>query len=447
MPRIAFVGAGSTVFLRNLVGDVLRIPELADTTTFALMDVDPERLRTSELVARRLAESRGAAARIEATLDRRRALDGADYVVTSFQVGGLHPSTLIDFEVPKRFGLRQTIGDTLGIGGIMRGLRTIPVVLGVCRDLSELAPDALLLQYVNPMAMLCWAVARTSGIRTVGLCHSVENTAAQLADDLGVPAEEVDYEAAGINHLSFFLRLERAGSDLYPALRELAESGRVPSDNRVRYEVLRHFGHFVTESSEHFAEYVPWFIKRDRPDLVERFAIPLDEYIRRCEEQIAEWGEFERHLLAGGEVEVERSVEYGADIVRACETGEPFRFNGNVPNACTGGTLVDNLPAGCCVEVPCIAGGGGIEPQRVGALPPHLAALMQTSVNVQGLTVEAALTGERDHVYHAAMLDPHTAAELSLDEIRDLVDALLEAHGDWVPPLDGVAFDGVARTR
>jgi alpha-galactosidase len=447
MPRIAFVGAGSTVFLRNLVGDVLRFDEFADTTTFALMDIDPDRLRTSELVVRRLAERRGAAARVEATLDRREALDGADYVVTSFQVGGFRPSTLIDFEVPKRFGLRQTIGDTLGIGGIMRALRTIPVLLGVCRDLSELAPDALLLQYVNPMAMLCSAVARTSDVRTVGLCHSVEHTAGQLAHDLGVPPDEVEYAAAGINHLAFFLRLEHDGEDLYPALRALAESGRVPADNRVRYEVLRHFGHFVTESSEHFAEYVPWFIKRDRPDLVERFGIPLDEYVRRCEEQIAEWAEFERRLLAGGEIEVERSVEYGADIVRACETGDPFRFSGNVPNVYEGARLVSNLPDDCCVEVPCIASKDGVEPQAVGALPPHLAALIQTSVNVQTLTVEAALTGERDHVYHAAMLDPHTAAELSLDEIHDLVDALLEAHGDFVPPLDGVAYDGAARTR
>jgi alpha-galactosidase len=384
---------------------------------------------------------------VEATLDRRQALDGAAYVVTSFQVGGFRPSTLIDFEVPKRFGLRQTIADTLGIGGIMRALRTIPVLLDVCRDMAELAPDGLLLQYVNPMAMLCTAVARTSEVRAVGLCHSVENTAAQLAQDLGIPADEVEYAAAGINHLAFFLRLERAGEDLYPALKALAESDRVPADNRVRYEVLRHFGHFVTESSEHFAEYVPWFIKRDRPDLVERFGIPLDEYVRRCEEQIEEWTELERRLLAGGGVDVERSLEYGADIVRACEIDEPFRFSGNVPNLQDGSRLVANLPDDCCVEVPCIASANGIEPQAVGALPPHLAALMQTSVNVQTLTVEAALTGRRDHVYHAAMLDPHTAAELSLDEIHDLVDALIEAHGDFIPPLDGVAADGAARPR
>jgi alpha-galactosidase len=426
MPKVAFVGAGSTVFTRNLVGDLLRFEELADDTTLALMDIDPERLRTSEIVARRMAEGLGANARIEATVDRRAALDSADYVVTSFQVGGYRPATVIDFEVPKRFGLRQTIADTLGVGGIMRGLRTIPVLLDVCRDMEELCPDALLLQYVNPMAMLCWAVAEASSIRTVGLCHSVQHTAAQLAGDLGLPAEELDYHVAGINHLAFFLRLEHRGQDLYPALSEVDP----PDHNRVRYEVLRHFGYFVTESSEHFAEYVPWFIKADRPDLIERFNVPLDDYLRRSERQIAQWDEL-RTLLEqdGSPMGVERSAEYGADIIRACETGEPFRFNGNVPNR----GLIDNLPEDCCVEVPCVAGAGGIEPKPVGALPRHLAALMQTNVNVQGLTVEAALTGRRGSIYHAAMLDPHTAAELSLDEIAALVDALLEAHGEWIP--------------
>jgi alpha-galactosidase len=426
MPKIAFVGAGSTVFTRNLVGDVLSRPELCDSTTFALMDIDAERLRASELVARRLG-----AERVKTTLDRREVLDGADYVVASFQVGGLEPSTLVDFEVPRRFGLRQTIADTLGVGGIMRGLRTIPVLVDVCRDMEELCPDAPLLQYVNPMAMLCWAVAESSPIRTVGLCHSVQHTAAELAADLGVPAEDVDHHVAGINHVAFFLRLERGGEDLYPALRELEP----PPHNRVRYELLRHFGHFVTESSEHFAEYSPWFIKSARPDLIERFNIPLDEYIDRSRRQIAEWNGMRERLERGEELPIERSHEYGADIIRACETGEPFRFNGNVPNRQDGGLLIDNLPADCCVEVPCVAGADGIVPEPVGALPRHLAALMQTNVNVQGLTVEAALTGRREPVYHAAMLDPHTGAELPLDEIAALVDALLDAHGDRLPHL------------
>ena len=431
MPRIAFVGAGSAVFTRNLVGDVLSLPELRDTTTFALMDIDADRLATAEIVARRLVEAHGARASVEATQDRRAALAGADYVVTSFQVGGYRPATVIDFEVPKRYGLRQTIADTIGIGGIMRGLRTIPVLLDVCRDLEELSPDALLLNYVNPMAMLCWAVAEASSIRTVGLCHSVQHTAAELAADLGLPAGEVDHRVAGINHVAFFLELTRAGEDLYPALRRVTP----PEHNRVRYELLEHFGFFVTESSEHFAEYGPWFIKDGRDDLIERFNVPLDEYPRRCEAQLAEWDALRADLEGGGTVATARSHEYGADIIRACETGVPFRFNGNVPNRFGDGLLIDNLPADCCVEVPCVAGAGGIEPQPVGALPRQLAALIQTNVNVQGLTVEAALTGRREAVHQAAMLDPHTAAELSLDEIAALVDELLDAHGDWIPEL------------
>jgi alpha-galactosidase len=283
--------------------------------------------------------------------------------------------------------------------------------------------------------MLCWAVAEATSVRTVGLCHSVQHTAGELAADLGVPASEIEYRVAGINHMAFFLRLARDGDDLYPALAHVVDEGRVPDWNRVRYEVFRHLGYFVTESSEHFAEYVPWFIKSGRPDLVERFNVPLDEYVRRSERQIAEWDAMRARLEEGASMGVERSAEYGADIIRACETGEPFRFNGNVPNTFAGGRLIENLPADCCVEVPCVAGPDGIEPKAIGELPRVLAALMQTNVNVQGLTVEAALTGRREAVHHAAMLDPHTAAELALDEIATLVDDLLDAHGDWIPPL------------
>jgi alpha-galactosidase len=412
MPRIAIVGAGSTVFTRHLIGDVLAQPELAGST-FALMDVDRARLETSQAAARQLIAAHGADAHVEATLERREALAGADYVVTCFQVGGLE-STLIDFEIPKRYGLRQTIGDTLGVGGISRALRTIPVLLDVCADMEALCPDALLLQYVNPMAMLCWAVAERSPIRTVGLCHSVQHTTGELAADLGLAASEIDAHVAGINHLAFFLRLERDGEDLYPALRAVAP----PATNRVRYEVLRHFSAFVTESSEHFAEYVPWFIKTGRPELIERFNIPLDEYVRRVRAAAGDW---DRPLAVG------RSHEYGADIIRACETGEPFRFNGNVPNR---DGLISNLPRECCVEVPCVADARGITPEPVGALPTHLAALMQTNVNVQALAVEAALTGSRDAARRAAMLDPHTAAELSLDEIAALMDELIDCHDE-----------------
>jgi len=402
--KVTLIGAGSTVFARTLISDVVSFPDLADGLTVALMDIDAERLRATE----RMTEAAGVP--VEATLDRRAALAGSDYVLTMFQVGGYRPATVIDFEVPKRFGLRQTIGDTLGIGGIMRGLRTIPVLLDLCREMEEVCPDAVLLQYVNPMAMLCWAAARASPIRTVGLCHSVQGTARDLAADLGV--DRLEYRCAGINHLAFYLELTHRGRDVYAELRAKRD---IAEWNRVRYEVLRHFGYFCTESSEHLAEYVPWFIKSARPELVEEFNVPLDEYLRRCEEQLAQPAPTE---LAGGP-----SDEYGAHIIHALETGEPFRFNGNVMND----GLVDNLPA-CCVEVPCVADSSGITPEPVGALPPQLAALIRTNVNVQELTVEAALTGSRDHVYHAAMLDPHTAAELSLREIHSLVDELLEAH-------------------
>jgi alpha-galactosidase len=429
--KIAFIGAGSTVFARNLLGDILALDELAGAE-IALFDIDAERLATSELVARRVADTLNAPAKIEATTERRAALDGADYAINMIQVGGYDPATVVDFEVPKRFGLRQTIADTLGVGGIMRALRTIPVMLSMTADMEALCPDVWFLNYTNPMAMNCWAVNRASAIRTVGLCHSVQGTAFELSLDLGIPYTDISYVAAGINHMAFYLRFERDGEDLYPQLHALAADGNVPEHNRVRYAMLEHLGYFVTESSEHFAEYVPWFIKRDRPDLIDAFNIPLDEYPRRCIDQIEGW-EAERARLEGGApMEIRRSYEYAATIIRSIETGKPRVVYGNVSND----GLIDNLPAGCTVEVPCLVDGNGVQPVRVGALPPQLAALIRTNVNVQELTVEAALTGKRAHVYHAAMLDPHTAAELDLDQVHDLVDALIAAHGDWIPPLN-----------
>jgi len=458
MPKISFLGAGSTVFAKNLLGDILSYPELADST-ISLHDIDPERLRTSEKVAHKIAEALGVSPTIEATLDRAQSLAGADYAIAMIQVGGYRPSTVIDFEIPKKYGLRQTIADTLGIGGIMRALRTIPVLLEMAHDMERLCPDVTFLQYVNPMAMNMWALDRGSSIRSVGLCHSVPHTAGELAADLGVPVDEIDYQVAGINHMAFYLKFQRHGQDLYPALRQVMQEGRMPPTNRVRYKLFEKFGYFVTESSEHLSEYVPWFIKRDRPDLIEQFNIPLDEYIRRCEFQLAGW-EALRHVFEddslrfrvvqdyeemddvrtdGSErdmerilhylVQVKRSVEYGSQIVYAMETGKPTVIYGNVGNH----GLIDNLPAGCCVELPCLVDKNGIQPTRIGSLPPHLAALMQTNINVQALTVEAALTRKREHIYHAAMLDPHTAAELDLDQIVALVDDLIEAHGDWLP--------------
>src|SRR5690606_835625 len=282
----------------------------------------------------------------------------------------------------------------------------------------------------NPMAMNCWAINRATSIKTVGLCHSVQGTAEQLAEDIGVPIEEINYVCAGINHMAFYLTFERDGEDLYPRIRQVVEEGRVPDWNRVRYEMFTRLGYFVTESSEHFSEYVPWFIKRDRPDLIEQFNVPLDEYIRRCEVQIAQWESLRTELEDPNmKLEVRRSMEYGSQIINAMETGEPVVIYGNVQND----GLIDNLPQGCCVEVPCLIDKNGIQPVKIGALPPHLAALIQTNINVQALTVEAALTCKREHIYHAAMLDPHTAAELSLDQIWSLVDDLIEAHGDWLP--------------
>lgn len=428
MPKITFIGAGSTVFAKNLLGDILSFPELANST-ISLFDIDADRLATSEVVARKVGQAVGAHPTIETTTDRRAALDGADYAINMIQVAGYKPGTVVDFEIPKKYGLRQTIADTLGIGGIMRGLRTIPVILDMCNDMEELCPDVFFLNYVNPMAMNCWAINRASRIKTVGLCHSVQGTSEQLARDINVPIEEINYICAGINHVAFYLRFERNGEDLYPLIRQVVAEDRVPDWNRVRYEMFTRLGYFVTESSEHFSEYTPWFIKRDRPDLIDRFNIPLDEYITRCENQIAGWHSMRAELESDAPIEVERSHEYGSLIIHSMETGTPRVVYGNVSNE----GLIDNLPRGCCVEVPCLVDKSGLQPTRIGALPPQLAAVMQTNINVQGLTVEAALTKKREHIYHAAMFDPHTAAELSLDQIWSLVDDLIEAHGDWLP--------------
>lgn len=428
-PKITLIGAGSTIFAKNLIGDILSWPALAHAH-ICLFDIDPVRLKTSEIVAQRIAGTLNARARIEATLDRARALAGADYAISMIQVGGYKPCTITDFEIPKQFGLRQTIADTLGIGGIMRGLRTIPVLLDIARDMERLCPDVVHLQYANPMAMNCWALNRATRIKTVGLCHSVQGTAQQIADDIGVALNEVNYVAGGINHMAFYLKFERNGEDLTPRIAEVAAQGRVPNWNRVRYDMFKRLGYFVTESSEHFAEYVPWYIKRDRSDLIGEFNIPLDEYIRRCETQIADWGKLSAELENKAKpMPVARSIEYGSTIIHALETGTPAVIYGNVANR----GLIDNLPDGCCVEVPCLVDANGVQPVRLGTLPLQLAALMQTNINVQALTVEAALTGNREHIYHAAMLDPHTAAELSLDQIWALVDALVKAHGEWMP--------------
>src|SRR6056297_1835942 len=390
-PRIAFLGAGSTVFTKTLLGDLLSRPALREAE-IRLHDIDAHRLELSGRVARRVASVVGAGPTITATLDREAAIEGADFVLSTIQVGGYRPGTVRDFEIAKRYGLQQTIGDTLGIGGIFRALRTIPVMLEFVRDMERLAPDALHLNYVNPMAMITWALNEASRIPTVGLCHSVPHTAHQLADDLNVPRHELRYRVAGINHLAFYLSLEHRGEDLYPRLRAFAESGEVPDWNRVRYDAFRRLGRFVTESSEHFAEYVPWYLKRSRPDVREALSIPLDEYPGRCRVYEVAWDFVERELDAPGSVDaadlraaldaaaipvmpgtsehtvrdfeglgrVERSLEYGATIVRSVVTGEPSVVYGNVPNH----GLLDDLPDGCSVEVPCLVDGQGVQPTR-----------------------------------------------------------------------------------
>jgi alpha-galactosidase len=435
MPKICLVGAGSTVFAQNILGDVLSTPSGSDYV-ISLFDIDPERLKTSEIVARRICEALNLQrVRVEATLDRREALRGSDFVILMMQVGGYKPATVTDFDVPKRYGLRQTIADTLGIGGIFRGLRTIPVLEAICRDMEEVCPDALLMQYVNPMAINCWAIKGLApSIRTVGLCHSVQHTAAHLASCLDEEIADINYISAGINHIAFFLKYEKLHADgrredLYPRLKALAGEGRVPSDDRVRFDVLKRLGHFVTESSEHFSEYTSWYIKDRRPELIDKLNIPLDEYISRCERQISEWHALRRDLEGDKPIEVCRSNEYAAGIIHAAVTGNPALIYGNVPN----NGLIENLPAECIVEVPCHVDRNGIQPTRIGRIPTQLAAVMKLSISVQELTVEAALTGKRDRIYQAALLDPHTSAELSPDEIWGLVDDLIEAHGDLLP--------------
>ena len=427
--KITFIGAGSTVFAKKLIGDILSFPELADFT-ICLYDIDENRLKTSEIVAKRIASTLGAPSNIEVTADRSRALDGATYAINMIQVGGYRPCTVTDFEIPKRYGLRQTIADTLGIGGIMRAVRTIPVLIDMCKEMERLCPDVVHFNYANPMAMNCWALNEATKIRTIGLCHSVQNTAGELAEDIGVPLEEINYVVAGINHVAFFLRFERNGEDLYPEIERVITEGRVPEWNRVRYEMFKRLGYFVTESSEHFSEYTPWFIKQSREELIKRFNIPLDEYPRRCEVQMTEWENLRKELeVSDKPIEIRRSVEYGSLIIHSLETGQPRVVYTNVSNS----NLIENLPHGCCVEVPCAVDKNGIQPIRIGRLPSHLAALMQTNVNVQALTVEAILKGDPRFLHYAAMLDPHTSAELDLDQISALVEDLLAAHGEWIP--------------
>lgn len=451
MNKITFIGAGSSTFAKNVLGDCMLTEALQDWE-YALFDIDHQRLEESyrmlSIINRNCNEGR---AKIVKYTDRVEALRDAKYVVDAIQVGGYAPCTITDFEVPKKYGLRQTIADTHGIGGIFRGLRTIPVMQGFAEDMEKVCPNALFLNYTNPMSILTLAWNRFSSVKTVGLCHSHQECIPELFSNLGIPQDGLTYRIAGINHQAWLLNIERYGEDVYPLIKQKALEGPLIDpyppeirkkwkplngeysiknhDNMVRFELMKQFGYYVTESSEHSSEYYPWFIKKDHPELIDKFNIPLDEYPRRCRISMADWADLAKDLIHNEELTHTRSHEYASRIIEGIETGKPFSFGGNVMND----HLIDNLPTDCVVEVTCLANEGGIQPCHIGALPHQLAAMNMQHIGVHQLTVDAALTLKKEYIYQAAMLDPHTGSELTIDEIRNLVDDLIEAHGDWLP--------------
>lgn len=429
MSKIIFLGAGSTIFAKNVLGDVMLTPSLQGFE-LALYDIDPTRLKESEIILRNVCEVAGSTCRIVAYHNRKEALSGATYIVNAIQVGGYDPCTITDFEIPKKYGLRQTIADTVGIGGLFRNLRTIPVMMDFARDINEVCPDALFLNYSNPMAVLTNVMNTHGGVNTVGLCHSVQVCVQDLLKHLEIDNSGIKSKIAGINHMAWLLEITKDGQDIYPEIKRLArlKQGEKHHD-MVRYELMDKFGYYITESSEHNAEYHPYFIKSQYPELIERFNIPLDEYPRRCVNQINEWKLKREEIMNNARLEHTRTHEYGSYIMEAIETNIPIKIGGNVMN--TG--LITNLPKEACVEVPCLVDANGVQPLFIGDLPPQLAALNRTNINTQLLTIEAAMTGKKEHIYHAALLDPHTSAELSMDNIIALCDELIEAHGSWLP--------------
>lgn len=430
MVKITFLGAGSTVFAKNVLGDCMLVPSL-EGSEFALYDIDHQRLKDSENMLNNLKNNLNSNVKIKAYTNRKEALRGAKYVINAIQVGGYDPCTITDFEIPKKYGLRQTIGDTIGIGGIFRSLRTIPVMLEFARDMQEVCPDAWFLNYTNPMAVLTNVMIKYGGIKTVGLCHSVQVCAEHLLKSLNMETDHIQWKIAGINHMAWLLEITRNGEDLYPEIKKRAkEKQKVKHNDMVRFEIMDKFGYYVTESSEHNAEYLPYFIKSRYPELIEKFNIPLDEYPRRCVRQIEDWNKMRDDLVHNKNLTHKRTHEYGSYIIEAMETDKPFKIGGNVLN--TGG-LISNLPEKACVEVPCLVDRSGVTPCYIGELPEQLAALNRTNINTQLLTIEAAITGKKEYIYQAAFLDPHTSAELSLDDIVSLCDDLIEAHGDWLP--------------
>lgn len=436
MAKITFMGAGSTVFARNVLGDCMCSPALRDSE-IALYDIDRQRLEDSEIILnainKNVNEGRAQIKTYLGVENRKEALRNATFVVDAIQVGGYDPCTITDFEIPKKFGLRQSIADTLGIGGIMRGLRTIPVLEGFARDMEEVCPDALFLNYTNPMGILSGYMQRYTNVKTVGLCHSVQVCSEKLLEKLDMKDKlEGRVETiAGINHMAWLLDIkDKEGNDLYPEIRRRAAEMNASQkhDDMVRFEYIKHLGYYCTESSEHNAEYNPFFIKSRYPELIEKFNIPLDEYPRRCIEQIKGWEEERNSILKDGKITHDRSKEYASYIMEAVVTNQPYKIGGNVIN----NGAIENLPADACVEVPCLVDGTGVNPCRVGRLPVQLAAMNMSNINVQLLTIEAAATRKKECIYQAAMMDPHTGAELSIDDIVKMCDELIDAHGDYM---------------
>ena len=447
MIKLAIIGAGSTVFTKNIVVDLLLI-DAFKSIEIALMDIDKNRLEKTYEVLDIISKKMEASPKFTLHTNRKEALINADFVQTTIQVGGYKPSTVIDFEIPKKYGLNQTIADTIGVGGVMRSLRTIPVLLEIAKDINEICPNAIWMQYVNPMCSNMIAINKSFPLlKSLGLCHSVQGTAEMIAEDLEESIDDIEYLCAGINHMSFYQKITKisTGEDLYPKLKKfgidvlndkkvssrtnkIEDSGKHLHE-KVRYEILNRFGYFVTESSEHFAEYVPWFIKKGREDLIDKYKIPIDEYIDRCKFYESLWEKIEQDSGQITEQEIKRSNEYASYIMDGFTNNKPTVFYANVMN----NGLIENLPMNCCVEVPCKIDSNGIVPQKIGKLPEHLSALMRTNINVQILTAEAALTKKKEHIYHAALLDPLTASNLSIDEIYSMVDELIEAHGNYLP--------------
>lgn len=433
--KIVFLGAGSTVFVKNVVGDCIFTPEIGEFEV-ALYDIDLKRLDESRRMLEHLNKKYNGKAFIQTYTNRKECLKGANFIVNAIQVGGYDPCTITDFEVPNKHGLRQTIGDTLGIGGIFRALRTLPVLDSFAQDIMEVCPNALFLNYVNPMAILTGYMQRFTPVKTIGLCHSVQVCVPMLLDTLGMSEEyqnNCKYDIAGINHQAWLLSLtDMQGNDLYPEVKRRSLSGEYAEKmewDLVRHDLMHQFGYYVTESSIHSAEYFPYYIKDKYPELLEQYKIPLDEYPRRCRLQIDEWNSLRDKLVEQGDVEHTKSVEYSSGIIKAVMTDTPYKINANVIN----NGLITNLPSNACVEVPCLVDATGIHPCQVGALPEQLAALNRTNINVQLLTIEAYRSKKKEDLYRAAFLDPHTSAELSLDAIKKLCDDLIEAHGDWLP--------------